>query len=191
LAGSPRPDPPRRLRAVRLSAIGTVKVTVKTTLASVAVTPRSATVTFDRLVKFTGSPAAAFQLARTGPGTPTGNVTLAVDLSGSTAYQTVARLTFSGALTEGPNSLIDGDYTLTVFSSQVQGGVQGEDNVTSLFRLFGDVNGDRAVDGFDLTVFRNAFGSVQGNASYVPFLDFNGDGAIDGADLTQFRNASA
>jgi hypothetical protein len=43
------------------------------------------------------------------------------------------------------------------------------------------------VDGFDLTAFRNAFGSVQGNASYVPFLDFNGDGAIDGADLTQFR----
>jgi hypothetical protein len=35
---------------------------------------------------------------------------------------------------------------------------------------------------------RNAFGSVQGNASYVPFLDFNRDGAIDGADLTQFRN---
>ena len=44
------------------------------------------------------------------------------------------------------------------------------------------------VDGLDLTAFRNAFGSVQGNASYVPFLDFNGDGAIDGADLTQFRN---
>jgi hypothetical protein len=60
--------------------------------------------------------------------------------------------------------------------------------VTSLFRLFGDVNGDKAVDGLDLTMFRNAFGSVQGNASYVPFLDFNGDGAIDGADLTQFRN---
>jgi hypothetical protein len=44
------------------------------------------------------------------------------------------------------------------------------------------------VDGLDLTAFRNSFGSVQGNGSYVPFLDFNGDGAIDGADLTQFRN---
>jgi Dockerin type I domain len=97
-------------------------------------------------------------------------------------------LTFSGALSEGANSLIDGDYTLTVFSAQVQGGLQSGDSVTGLFRLFGDVNGDKAVDGFDLTAFRNAFGSVQGNASYVPFLDFNGDGAIDGADLTQFRN---
>jgi hypothetical protein len=57
---------------------------------------RSVTVSFNRLVTFV-QPAAAFQLARTGPGTPTGNVTLAVDLSGSTATQTVARLTFSGA----------------------------------------------------------------------------------------------
>jgi hypothetical protein len=115
-------------------------------------------------------------------------VTLAVDLSGSTATQTVAKLTFSGPLTEGANSLGDGNYTLTVLNSHVQGGIQGGDSVSSLFRLFGDVNGDRAVDGLDLTAFRNAFGSVQGNASYVPFLDFNGDGAIDGADLTQFRS---
>jgi hypothetical protein len=82
----------------------------------------------------------------------------------------------------------DGDYTLTVFSGQVGGGIQGGDNLSSLFRLFGDVNGDKAVDGFDMTLFRSAFGSVQGNAGYVSFLDFNGDGAIDGADLTQFRN---
>jgi autotransporter-associated beta strand protein len=146
------------------------------------------TVTFSRLVNFVGSPADAFKLARSGPGTPTGNVILAADLSGSTATQTIAKLTFTGPLTEGANSLGDGNYTLTVLNSHVQGGIQGGDNVSSLFRLFGDVNGDRAVDGLDLTAFRNAFGSLQGNASYVPFLDFNGDGAIDGADLTQFRN---
>jgi parallel beta-helix repeat protein len=148
---------------------------------------RSITVTFSGLVTFTGPITNAFQLKRTGPGT-TGVVTLAVDVSGSTATQTDARLTFSGSLTEGANSLVDGNYTLTVFSAQVQGGLQGGDNTTNLFRLYGDVNGDKAVDGFDLTAFRSAFGSVQGNASYVPFLDFNGDGAIDGADLTAFRN---
>src|SRR5262245_32125856 len=60
-----------------------------------------ATVTFSRLVTFTGQTAAAFQLARTGPGTPIGSVTLAVDLFGSTATQTIAKLTFSGPLTEG------------------------------------------------------------------------------------------
>jgi autotransporter-associated beta strand protein len=148
----------------------------------------SVTVTFSRPVNLVGPAADAFRLTRTGPGGLTSNVALTVDLSGSTAAQSIARLTFSGPLTEGANSLIDGNYTLTVLNSQIQGGVQGGDNISTLFRLFGDVNGDKAVDGFDLTAFRNAFGSVQGNASYVPFLDFNGDGAIDGADLTLFRN---
>jgi Dockerin type I domain len=145
------------------------------------------TVTFSRVVSFLGQAADAFQLARTGPGA-NGNVTLAVDLSGSTATQTVARLTFSGPLTEGANSLFDGNYTLTVFSGQVQGGVQGGDNVSTLFRLFGDVNGDRAVNGLDLTTFRNAFGSTSTDAGYVAYLDLNSDGAINGLDLSAFRS---
>ena len=59
--------------------------------------------------------------------------------------------------------------------------------MSTLFRLFGDVNGDKAINGADLTAFRTAFGSSIGNPAYVSFLDFNGDGSIDGADLTQFR----
>jgi hypothetical protein len=129
----------------------------------------------------------AFQLTRTDLGA-TGNVTLAADLSGSTATQTVARLTFSGALTEGANSLIDGNYTLTVFGAQVLGGLQGGDSVTSLFRLFGDVNGDKTVNITDLTAFRNAFGATTTDPNYSAFLDFNGDGVINITDLTQFRN---
>src|SRR5262249_29253235 len=81
---------------------------------------RSVTVTFSGVVSFAGPAANAFQLARTGGG----NVTLAVDLTGSTATQTIGRLTFSGPLTEGDNSLVDGTYTLTVFSAQIQGGLQ-------------------------------------------------------------------
>jgi hypothetical protein len=115
-------------------------------------------------------------------------VTLAVDLSSSTATQTIARLTFSGALTEGANSLIDGNYALTVFSSQVNGGLLGGDSVSSLFRLFGDVNGDKAVNGLDLAAFRTAFGTSVGNPNYVDFLDENGDGAINGLDLSAFRS---
>jgi Dockerin type I domain len=93
---------------------------------------------------------------------------------------------------------VDGRYRLTVLANQVSGsgqpldgdasGTAGGDLTLDLHRMYGDVNGDKAVDGLDLTAFRNAFGSVQGNASYVPLLDFNGDGAIDGVDLTQFRN---
>src|SRR5262249_52835596 len=108
---------------------------------------RSLTVTFSGVVSFAGPAANAFQLARTGPNPPTSNVTLAVDLSGSTATQTIARLTFSGPFTEGANSLVDGNYTLTVISALVQSGLPGGDNVSSLHRLFGDVDVDKAVNG--------------------------------------------
>src|SRR5439155_19808755 len=118
--------PPLAVSSVLVNA-GQANLTQRSMLTNV-------TVTFSRLASFVGAPAAAFQLTRSGPGTPNGNVTLAVDLSGSTGNQTVARLTFSGPLTEGANSLIDGNYTLTPLSSQVQGGIQGGDNVSTLFR---------------------------------------------------------
>jgi hypothetical protein len=151
----------------------------------------SVTVTFANVVTFAGSPVDAFQLSRTGPGGPLGNVTLTVDLSGSTATQTIARLTFSGPLTEGAAalpSLIDGNYTLTVFSSQLNGGVVVGDQTATLFRLFGDVNGDRAVNGLDLAAFRPAFGTTIGQPGYVEWLDVNGDGVINGTDMTAFRS---
>lgn len=153
-------------------------------------------VTFSTVVTFAGPVQNAFRVSRTPPGAPTGDVTLTVDLTPSTATQTIAKLSFGGALTEF-GSLIDGNYTLTVFSSQVSaGGVAfdgnldgspGGDLTSDLFRLYGDVNGDRAVNGLDLTEFRNAFGSVSTDPGYVAAFDFNGDGAINGTDLTQFR----
>jgi hypothetical protein len=154
-------------------------------------------VTFNQLVTFAGSPSAAFRVTRDGPGGQTGDVTLAVDLSASTATQTIARLSFSGGLTEF-GSLIDGNYSLTVISSQVSAGgvaldgdldgTPGGDLTMTFFRLYGDVNGDRAVNGLDLAAFRSTFGTVSSDATFVSALDFNGDGAINGADLTQFRN---
>jgi hypothetical protein len=78
------------------------------------------TVTFNAVVSLPADPAAAFRLTRTGPGGPTGHVALAVDLAASTAMQTVARLTLSGALTEF-GSLIDGRYRLTVVAAQAAG----------------------------------------------------------------------
>jgi hypothetical protein len=78
-------------------------------------------------------------------------MTLAVNLSGSTATQSIARLTFFGALTEGATSPIDGNYTLTFSRSQVNCGLLSGDNVSSQLRLFGDVNEEKAVNGMDLT----------------------------------------
>jgi hypothetical protein len=147
----------------------------------------SLTVTFGGVVTFAGPAGGAFRLQRTGPGGTLGDVTLAVDLSGSTATQTIARLTFSGELTEGANSLVDGNYTLTVLSRRVSGGILGGDNVSSLFQLYGDLNGDKAVNGLDLVAFRTAFGASNGDANYRPELDFDGDGDVNGPDLAVFR----
>jgi hypothetical protein len=155
------------------------------------------TVTFDAPVTLPAAPAAAFRLSRTGPGGPTGDVTLAVDLSGSTAMRTVARLTFSGPLTES-GSLIDGQYTLTIFGGQITGpgglsvdgdgdGTPGGDGVASLYRLYGDVTGDRFVNGADFALFRTAFGTNTGDPNYNAAFDVNGDGFVNGADFAAFR----
>ena len=151
------------------------------------------TIAFSQVVTFAGAPSAAFRLTRTGSA---GEVTLAVDLSGSTASQTIAKLTFSGTLTEF-GSLVDGNYTLTIFSNQVSvggaaldgdgDGTPGGDYTTSLFRFFGDVNGDRTVNGLDFGFFKNSFGTQVGDANYLSAFDFNGDGVINGFDFGQFR----
>jgi streptogramin lyase len=155
------------------------------------------TITFTGLATPPVNPADAFRLTRIGPdGTPA-DVTLAVDLSASTATQTIARLSFGGPLTEF-GSLVDGLYRLTIMSAQVSGsgqpldgdanGTAGGDFTLDLHRLFGDFNGDRTVNVTDLTAFRNAFGATASDPNFQPFLDFNGDGVINITDLTQFRS---
>ncbi len=154
------------------------------------------TVTFSHLVTLPADPATSFRLTRTGPGGPTGDVTLAVDLSGSTATRTVARLTFSSPLTQA-GSLVDGSYTLTVLGDRVIGpgglaldgdgdGQPGGDYTLSLYRLFGDTNGDRTVDAVDLFAFAGAYGKRRGEAGYLDSLDGNGDGVVDALDLFAF-----
>jgi hypothetical protein len=53
--------------------------------------------------------------------------------------------------------------------------------------MFGDVNGDQVINGFDLGLFRNTFGTAAGDPNYLSYFDFNGDGVINGFDLGQFR----
>jgi hypothetical protein len=155
------------------------------------------TVAFTGLATLPANPADAFRLSRHNPDGSTSVVTLAVDPSASTATQTVARLTFSGSLTEF-GSLADGRYRLTILASQVSvngqpldgdaNGTPGGDFVMNLFRLYGDINGDGTVNGLDLALFRGAFGTALGSPNYVDYLDLNGDGAVNGLDLAAFRS---
>jgi len=155
-------------------------------------------VAFSEPVTFPSGLAAAFQLNRTGPGGPTGAVNLNLVQSGN-----VVTATFVPGGTVGTDpggSLVDGIYTLTVFSSKVQGvlgpldgnadGMSGDDYVqaggpaspSKLFRLFGDGDGSGAVDAADYGAFRAAFGGTTGLA-----FDFDGDGDVDATDFGQFR----
>jgi hypothetical protein len=152
-------------------------------------------VTFSQAVVLGGNP---FTLTRTGPGSPAGNVTVAIDLSQSTANQTIAVLTFTGPYTNG-KSLMDGRYDLTISAANVvglggqldgNGNGTGGDNYTAvgapgsglnLFRLFGDANGDGTVAANDFLQFRLAYGIA--NATF----DADGDGTVTAADFLQFR----
>src|SRR5262249_34062933 len=150
---------------------------------------RSLTVTFAGAATFAGAPSAAFQL--TGP---SGAIGLNVSVN-SLDGTTVTTLTFNDPSVVG-GSLADGNYTLRVVAIKVTpngramdgdaDGAPGGDSVTSFFRLYGDVNGDRAVNGLDLTVFRAAFGTALGDPNYRDYLDIAGDGAINGVELTAF-----
>ena len=147
----------------------------------------SITVTFNTLVNVSAS---SFSIAGFAG-------TINVDTSLSTATQTIARLTFSGGGVVG-GSLADGNYTLTILGSQVTDlsgqlldgdgdGQPGGNSTTNFFRFFGDVNGDRTVNGLDLGFFRDAFGTQIGDGNYLSYLDYDGDGVINGLDLGQFR----
>lgn len=50
----------------------------------------------------------------------------------------------------------------------------------------GDFEPDADVDGIDLAVFADAFGSVSGGPNYNPDADFDGDGYVDESDLAVF-----
>lgn len=154
----------------------------------------SITVPFSNLVNFTGAPETAFKLEKIVGGVPVGTVVLNVDLSGSTPGQTMAKLTFAGPLTEY-SSLADGNYRLTIMAGLVNdyslnaldgnADETGGDNYVSaagaIYRLYGDVDGDRTVSTSDFLAFR--LGYLGSSIA----LDFEGDGIVNGSDFLQFR----
>ncbi len=120
----------------------------------------------------------AFTLIQTG-----GFVPLTVTFNSA---QTVATLTFP------TRSLDDGTYTLTLDSSKFQDstsggldgngdGLSGGNYILALYRLFGDINGDRIVNATDFIRMRLALGGFD----YA--LDLDGDGHVAANDFIKFR----
>ncbi len=147
---------------------------------------KSITMSFDEPI-FISDPAAAFTLTRIGS---SGSVQLS-SVSQNSPNGSVT-LTFSGALTQF-GSLIDGNYSLSINAAMVSNiaaldgngdGVAGDNWVSpagSIFRLFGDMDGDRAVAANDFIALRLAFGG-----SGVTF-DFDNNGYVGASDFIQFK----
>jgi hypothetical protein len=149
---------------------------------------------FDGAIRFLGTPADTFRVRRS-DGTDVGLVATLGLVSGRYAVT----LTFTGPGLEG-GSLPDGNYTLTVFGATARigptgplldadgDGLPGGDGTLQFHRLFGDVNGDKAVNGLDLVAFRGAFGTTDGSPGYLDYLDFDSDGAVNGTELGAYRS---
>lgn len=130
----------------------------------------------------------AFELRRLGD-----NVIADVSVSTSnTNGQTVATLTFAGALSEA-GSLADGNYRLTAVGSAITGvsgapldgdgnGTPGGDFLFTFHRLFGDADGDRDVDLVEFSAFRAAFGATSN------LFDSDNDSDVDLNDFSAFRS---
>jgi ELWxxDGT repeat protein len=163
---------------------------------------RSIVVTFDGPVDITGNP---FVVRQRGGSTPL--VTTGFTTSTNVLGQTVATITFSGALTRASGALLDGNYELTIDAANVrrsgvnldgdQNGVAGGDYVFGtlatdrFFAFFGDINGDRNVRAVDINEFRVTNGKSLGQLGYNPDLDFDGNNSIRAVDINEFRRSIA
>lgn len=143
----------------------------------------SVTLTMNELVTFTGTPASAVTISKTGGGSVTPNV--AVNNSGPA---TILTITFADTTQFG--SIEDGDYTIALNGAKIldlaQNPMTGTPT-TTFHRFYGDVNGDRTINGADFNPFRLTFGSTTGDANFNGDFDANADGAINGFDFGIFR----
>lgn len=148
----------------------------------------SLTVTFSTVVNFSGAIANAFTLGRTGGGAVGGFTATASNATGVTV---VTLNGFTGAETNF-TSLADGRFVLTVIAGQVSnaGGTLAGDNQfddsDGLFRLFGDISGNRSVDIQDYGQFSLSYPRNLGDPGFNAAFDFNGDTHVDIFDYGQF-----
>lgn len=153
---------------------------------------RSLQVVFDAIVNPVGTLGDGFMLNG-----PSGTVPLIVGPIDNSTGRSIIPISFSGG---GLNfgSLPMGLYSFSLDGAQLQdtvgSSVDGDANGTigglfaaNFHRLFGDVNGDRVLNGNDFALFRFCFGSIIGQPEYYSFLDYNGDGSIGSADFAEFR----
>ena len=150
---------------------------------------RSITVNFDSEV--ITDPGAFVLTTKSGTNIPL------VDSSTLVGGKTRVLLTFSGDQVDASGSLIDGNYRLTILDSHVRDiagnvldgnkdGSAGGAAVDEFFRFFGDSDGDRDVDGSDLSRFLATYRKGSQQSGFSPVFDWDNDDDVDGTDLSRF-----
>ena len=141
------------------------------------------TVAFDRAVLLTPE---AFELRNTA----TGKLVPLTMTRPKPGGATVLDFSFTGL----PGGLADGTYTFTVRAAKVTaigGGTLAADSVTTVTRLFGDLDGDGLYDRSSRWMLHERLGAKRGDAKYLAAFDVDGDGTIGAADeLAVVRNWS-
>jgi hypothetical protein len=109
--------------------------------------------------------------------------------------QTTALIQFDSHTRNADGVLVNGNYQLTVNGSLVTRNgipmtgdyVLGDQESDAFFCYYGDSNGDRTVDVFDLLSFRQTYGLSSMDDNYEFFMDFHADGLVNVFDLLEFR----
>ena len=109
--------------------------------------------------------------------------------------QTIATVQFESLVRNSENALEDGNYQLTLSADLVtRSGVPmnedfvfGDEEADGFFVFYGDSDGNRTINVFDLLSFRQSFGTFIGDANYAFFMDFDAGGSINVFDVLQFR----
>ncbi|WP_158222512.1 SdrD B-like domain-containing protein [Rhodopirellula sp. MGV] len=135
-------------------------------------------------------------------GTNGGLVGTIISPSSGTPSRTFV-LAFEGAFAEY-GSLVDGNFELRVDAAKIvsvdgfgldanRDGLAGDDFVfgdqesDQFFRFYGDVNGDRSVNGTDFLFFRGTYAKSSGQPGFDDRFDYNQDGTVNGTDYLYFR----
>jgi hypothetical protein len=142
------------------------------------------TVTFDQAVTLD---ATAFQLSGQN-GAGVGTILQWNNLSGDGRTWV---LSFTGPPVLN-HSLADGVYDLTIIPAAVHAAGNPAVTMTSnygvtLYRLFGDIDGNMTVNNGDAFQFNKSYLKNAGDPAYQPSLDWGGDGTVNNGDAFQFN----
>ena len=159
----------------------------------------SLTVQFNRIVQLPEAIDSAFEVQNL----TTGQAVVASAVAQNVTGKTSVTLTFlAGVSVDTNGGLLEGNYELRINASFVSAGgealdgdsdgnagddlVFGDNPADRFFRLFGDSDGDRDVDGQDYGRFGLAFLTSLGDGGFNSAFDFDDDGDVDGQDYGHF-----